>query len=72
MWVYSLAMSPDGQTFFSGNSKNTIDIWETSTGEKIRTIKEHSSMVFALVMSPDGQTLVSGSSDKTIKIWRSI
>ena len=64
-------MSPDGQTLFSGGSNNTIDIWDASTGEKIRSFGGHYSIIYALAISPDGETLVSGGS-KNIRIWRSI
>ena len=70
-WFYSFAMSPDGQTLFSGGSNNTIEMWNASTGRKIRVLDGHYSHIYALAMSPDGQTLVSGGR-KNIRIWRSI
>ena len=69
-YVYSVAISPDGQTLVSGSSDYTIKIWELSTGQLLRTLTGHSEPVWSVAISPDGQTLVSGSWDGTIKIWQ--
>ncbi|MCL1475093.1 WD40 repeat domain-containing protein, partial [Argonema antarcticum] len=69
-YVYSVAISPDGQTLVSGSNDKTINIWNLATGNLIRTLSGHSGYVYSVAISPDGQTLVSGSNDKTIKIWR--
>ncbi|MEZ2236515.1 protein kinase, partial [Microcoleus sp.] len=68
-WVFSAAISPDGQTLVSGSRDKTIKIWNLATGNLIRTLSGHSNYVYSVAISPDGQTLVSGSRDKTIKIW---
>jgi serine/threonine protein kinase len=67
--VYSVAISPDGQTLASGSSDNTIKLWNLATGWEIRTLKGHSGWVYSVAFSPDGETLASGSLDKTIKLW---
>src|SRR6266851_1717169 len=67
--VFSVAISPDGQTLVSGSWDNTIKVWELSTGKLIRTLTGHADAVWSVAISPDGQTLVSGSIDKTIKVW---
>ena len=68
-WVYSLAISPDGQTLASGSFDKTIKLWQLSTGQITHTLSEHSKAVFCVAISPDGQTLASGSFDETIKLW---
>lgn len=70
-YIFSLAISPDGQTLVSGGEDETIKIWQVSTGKELRTLTGHSEAVYCLAISPDGKTLVSGSADRTIKIWRS-
>jgi WD40 repeat protein len=72
--VYSLAISPNGQTLVSGcgdivHEDDTIKIWNLATGTLLRTLKGHHHWVYAVAISPDGQTLVSGSLDSAIKIW---
>ncbi|KAF3888839.1 MULTISPECIES: serine/threonine-protein kinase [Nostocales] len=68
-FVYSVALSADGQTLASGSKDNTIKIWNVNKGEEIRTLIGHSSYVNSVAMSADSQTLISGSYDKTIKVW---
>jgi uncharacterized protein with WD repeat len=67
--VWSVAISPDGQTLVSGGSDNLIKIWNLNTGEEIHTITGHSEPVYSVAISPDGQTLISSSDDNTIKVW---
>ncbi|MCA2689081.1 MAG: hypothetical protein IM467_09265, partial [Microcystis sp. M137S2] len=59
---------PDGKTLVSGSWDNTIKLWNVETGQEIRTLKGHDSVVSSVNFSPDGKTLVS-SADKTIKLW---
>ncbi|MEB3277344.1 MAG: serine/threonine-protein kinase [Lyngbya sp.] len=66
--VYTVAISPDGQTLVAG-SFGTITIWNLQTGELLHTIAAHSSWVKTLAISPDGEILASGSNDKTIRLW---
>ncbi|MCT7966362.1 serine/threonine protein kinase [Laspinema sp. D1] len=68
-WVWSVAISPDGQTLVSASNDKTIKIWNLANGNLIRTLAGHSRLVNSVAISPDGQTLVSGSADGTIKIW---
>lgn len=71
--VYSLAISPDGQTLVSGSRDSTIKIWNLETGELLHTLTGHEDSVSSLAISPDGLTLVSGNDRRwdnaTIKMW---
>lgn len=77
--VYSVAISPDGETVASGGSKvpvnpndiATIKIWNLRTGELMRSIPAHGSSAEPATFSPDGQTLISigGYKDNLIKFW---
>jgi len=55
--VWSVAITPDGQTLISGSEDSTIKIWHSPTGELRRTINGHSGRVSQLLLVPDGQTL---------------
>lgn len=68
--VYSVAISPDGQTLASCGDDKTIKIWNLNTGELLRTFTGHSDIVWSVTFSPDGQILASCSEDKTLKIWK--
>ncbi|MEG4874341.1 WD40 repeat domain-containing protein [Microcoleus sp. AT3-A2] len=67
--IEALAMSPDGSMLISGSCDNTIKIWDLRTGQLMRTLEGHKSILTCITLSPDGQTLVSSSWDTTFKIW---
>lgn len=66
---YSVAYSPDGKSIVSGGSDNEIKIWDTQSGNLIRTLSGHTGRVLTVAYSPDNGTIASGSSDQTIKLW---
>jgi WD40 repeat protein len=74
--VYSVALSPDGQTLASGGVDCAIQLWhlgtteQTNTGASLmRKLTGHTFPVYSIAFSPDGKLLASGSGDYTIKIW---
>ena len=74
--VNTVAFSPDGKTIASGSGKlvylggredsgtcvgQEIRLWNANTGELIKTLIGHTSVVNSVVFSPDGNTIASGS-----------
>ncbi|WP_414585289.1 NB-ARC domain-containing protein [Scytonema sp. PCC 10023] len=53
----------------SSSDDQTIKLWDTRTGECIRTLWGHDDWVQSISFSPDGQILASGSRDQTVKLW---
>ena len=53
----------------SGSSDCTIKVWNALTGECIRTLVGHDSLVRALALDPASGRLVSASYDKVVKVW---
>ena len=65
----SLAFSPDDTVLVAGLRNGGIELLDMATGEKIKTLDGHTSIVNTLVFSPDGKTLVSTGQDGTILLW---
>ncbi|KAG0295072.1 hypothetical protein BGZ98_001522, partial [Dissophora globulifera] len=82
--VQSCVYSPDGKTFAVGGgigesypyatdgrdgSIGTIDVYDTSTWEKIHTLNGHTKGVCSVTYSPSGHHIASGSRDGTVRLW---
>ena len=74
--VNTIAFSPDGNTIASGSGRlvylgggedsgtcvgQEIRLWNAHTGELLKTLTGHTSVVNSVVFSPDGNTIASGS-----------
>jgi len=66
-YVNSVAFSPDGKTIVSGS--RTLKLWDSRSGECLKTLEGQSNTVYSVAFSPDGKTIVSGSGDGTLKLW---
>ncbi len=76
--VSSVSFSPDGKTLASGNRDGTTHLWDTHTGEHLRTLTgsltgDHGYWgVASVAFSTDGNTLASGGGqrgDGTVHLW---
>ncbi len=68
-WVWSVALSPDGQRLASASDDQTVKVWDAATGQESLTLKGHTGRVESVAFSPDGQRLASASGDQTVKVW---
>ncbi|MCK5014985.1 MAG: WD40 repeat domain-containing protein, partial [Candidatus Omnitrophica bacterium] len=59
----------DGARAVSALVGNTLKVWDLETGEQIRTLEGHTSLVNAVAVTPDGARSVSASFDNTLKVW---
>ena len=67
--VNALALSPDGRFLVSGSEDVTLKIWDTATGNVLRTLSGHDQAVLAAAISPDGKLIASGGADQTVRVW---
>jgi WD40 repeat protein/serine/threonine protein kinase len=67
--VGSVAFSSDGSRLASGSGDQTIMVWDTASGQKLRTLTGHVGEVWSVAFSPDGSRLASASWDQTVRIW---
>ena len=61
--------SPNDRFLAIPFNDTAIRIYDTKTGDTIKTINAHTDVINSLSFSPDGKHIVSASNDKTIKIW---
>ena len=76
--VRKLTYSPDGSIIassysyvdaFSDDFDTAIDLWNTSSGQKIRTLKGLSAIPHAVAVESTGRYAAVAYSDGTVKIW---
>lgn len=58
-----------GHFVATGGRDKIIKIWDSTSGQCIKTLTGHDNWIRGLCWSPDGQYLLSCSDDKTIKVW---
>ena len=61
--------SPDGRQIATGGADNSIKLWDSTSGQLLRTLEGHSKFVLGLAFTPDGSRLASSSHDTSVKIW---
>lgn len=53
----------------SGGVDRTIKVWNTMTGECLKTLYGHHSWIWKVAAHPNGQWIASASYDYTVKVW---
>ena len=70
--VSDVCFSPDGKLILAGGSlwgEDYIEIWETSTGNRLHSLKGDDMRATSLCFSPDGKLFFSGCKSKKVKVW---
>lgn len=67
---YGVAFSPEGSTFATGAGRGNIRIWDSATGQVIRTLQNSQDRYIDLYYLPQGNILVTGEDyTENIKLW---
>lgn len=67
--VNSLALSPEGKRFLSGQEKGTIVLWDIETRAALSVMAGHAGRAGSVAFSPDGKQALSGGIDQTMRLW---
>jgi len=65
----AVVFSPDGARIATGNYGDTIQLWDSQTGEEIPAVSGLGSSVRNVAFSPDGKSIAILDEDFTVKIW---
>ncbi len=65
----SPVFSPDGHTALVGTREGPILQWGVETGQVIRRLIGHTSLVWDVALSSDGRTALSTASDNYLILW---
>jgi WD40 repeat protein len=66
-YFWPMAFSPDGKLFGLADDL-LVHLWDTTTGNRLATLKGHRDRVHRLAFSPDGKTLATASG-AFVKLW---
>ncbi|HKO61762.1 MAG TPA: caspase family protein, partial [Pyrinomonadaceae bacterium] len=72
--VDSLTFNPDSKTIATGNSDNTIRVWDARSGAQLNVLKGYTDRIASLALSANGKVLASGSigtigREDSIRLW---
>ena len=67
--IWSLAVSPDGETALVGLAGGDLILLDIETGETLRTFTGHTGDVVNVVFSPDGSKALSAGCDAQVILW---
>jgi WD40 repeat protein len=68
-YVSYINISPDGQTFVTGDEDGIIKVYSTITAEELFTFDTRAGFVGTVIFSSDKQTLISCGDDESIHFW---
>ncbi len=68
--VHVGALSPDGRLAATGcRNENRVRVFDTATGQLLKTLEGNQLGVYGLAFRRDGQVLASGGADQTARTW---
>ncbi len=62
-WIGRIAWSPAGRLLATPCADTTVRVWDTDTGQPVRTLGGHTGVVHGVSWSPAGRLLVPGNHD---------
>ncbi|XP_066561731.1 apoptotic protease-activating factor 1 isoform X1 [Amia ocellicauda] len=69
--IYYACFSKDGERIASCGADGTVQVFTSTSGEKLLEMDAHEDEVLCCAFSPDDKLIATCSADKKIKIWNS-
>jgi WD40 repeat protein len=66
--IFTLRLSEDGNTLYSGSGDGTIKVWDTASNTCIATLQGHADYVTSLCLYVETNSLIFLSDQKAIKV----
>ena len=67
--VFCCSYSPDGKKIATTSEDKTVKLYDSISGNCLKTLEGHSNSVNSCSYSPDGRNIATASSDRKVKIW---
>ncbi|OAV87645.1 hypothetical protein PTTG_09788 [Puccinia triticina 1-1 BBBD Race 1] len=67
--ITSSSSSLQAQSLLSASGDSSMKLWDTHSGQLIRTFEGHLTSLASLKLVKHNQQIIPGSNDETIKIW---
>jgi WD40 repeat protein/serine/threonine protein kinase len=68
-YIWSIAFTPDGRMAAIAGTDGAVRIYETASGQLLRTLTASRDVTADALFSPDGRTLAAAGYDGHIRIW---
>ena len=65
-----IVILPDEETFASGNTYRTGQLWNAKMGGLLTILEGHRNTVQSVAFDPKGEMLATGGHDNTIRVWK--
>lgn len=67
--VYTVRFHPLGNALVSGGYDRVVRLYDTATGDILKTFTGHRSWISSISFNARGNMIITGSKDSTIKFW---